>query len=281
MLFNHLILYAGEDAESSGIDNFDEDEELTAVNSIEIALLAIYQADMNYQPEPLNVRVPSLQSISLYHSSIKQSDTFPFNVNTSLIHPPLHLYPTNPIVKMTDYTRSIVYYRLCRSFQDFMPMIPELALILYSFWIERCAVGGTILEDLESLESLFLKQIASVEIDGTPGSILASSSCHTLSASHSHSYSYSYSHSSHFIQSTATPSTKHIESDDWIFVKNLVLKAVTLRIRTAAHEELLLLWTDCVTFVLARNVSLGDLLKKQILNRAKMELLPQVLMALE
>ena len=237
------------------------------MNSIEIALLALYQADMNYQPEPLNVRVPSLQSNSSYHSCMKPTDNFPFNVNPSLIQPPSHLYPTSPIIKMTDYTRSIVYYRLCRSFQDFMPTMPDLALVLYSFWIERCAVGGTFLEDLESLESLFLKQIASAEEH--PVSILASSSTHTLSASHS----------SYHIQSTV--STRHIESEDWKFIKILVLKAVKLKIRTPPHEELLLLWADCVTFVLARYVSLGDLMRKQILNRAKMELLPQVLMSLE
>lgn len=223
---------------------------------------------MNYQPEPLNVRVPSLQSNSLYHSSMKATDNFPFNVNPSLIHAPLHLYPTIPIHKMTDYTRCIVYYRLCKSFQDFMPTIPELSLVLYSFWVERCAVGGTVLEDLESLEALFLKQIALAE-EQVPVSMLASSSTNTLSTSHS----------SYHIQSTI--STRHLETEDWKFVKALVLKAVTLRIRTPVHEELLLLWADSVTFVLARNVSIGDLMRKQILGRARMELLPQVLMALE
>lgn len=266
LLFSHLILYSS-DEEDEAEANGREEEETTALNSLEIALLALYQADMNYQPEPLNVRVPSLQSNSLYHSSMKATDNFPFNVNPSLIQPPSHLYPTSPIIKMTDYTRSIVYYRLCRSFQDFMPTMPDLALVIYSFWIERCAVGGTVLEDLESLESLFLKQITSAEEH--PISMFASSSTHTLSASHS----------SYHIQSTV--STRHIESEDWKFIKSLVLKAVTLRIRTPAHEELLLLWTDCVTFVLARYVALGDLMRKQILSRAKMELLPQILMALE
>lgn len=271
LLFSHLILYSGE-GESFSDAASNEDEEVSALNSIEIALLALYQADMNYQPEPLNVRVPSLQSNSLYHSGMKATDNFPFNVNPSLIQPPAHLYPTSPIIKMTDYTRSIVYYRLCRSFQDFMPTIPDLALVLYSFWIERCSVGGTVYEDLESLESLFLKQItsSSSSTEEYPNtSLLASSSSHTLSASHS----------SYHIQSTI--STRHIETEDWKFIKTLVLKAIKLRIRTPTHEELLLLWTDCVTFVLSRYVTLGDLLRKQLLNRAKMELLPQILMALE
>ena len=260
-----MILYSCD--EESEVKESADGEEVTALNSIEIALLALYQADMNYQPEPLTVRVPSLQSNSLYHSSMKPSDNFPFNVNPSLIQPPSHLYPTSPIIKVTDYTRSIVYYRLCRSFQDFMPTMPDLALVLYSFWIERCAAGGTVLEDLESLESFFLKQITSAEEH--PISIIASSSTHTISASLS----------SHYIQSTV--STRQIEAEDWKFVKKIVLKAVKLRIRTPAHEELLLLWTDCATFVLARYVSLGDLLRKQILNRARIELLPQILMALE
>lgn len=267
LLFSHLILYSSEEESEAEETSVNGEVEVTSLNSIEIALLALYQADMNYQPEPLNVRVPSLQSNSLYHSSMKQTDNFPFNVNPSLIQPPSHLYPTSPIVKVTDYTRTIVYYRLCRSFQDFMPTMPDLALVLYSFWIERCSVGGTILEDLESLESLFLKQITAA--DDHPVSMMASSSTHTLSASHS----------SHYIQSTI--STRQIESEDWKFIKNLVLKAVKLRIRTPIHEELLLLWTDCVTFVLARYVALGDLMRKQILNRARMELLPQILMALE
>ena len=268
LLFSHLILYFT-DTEGS-TETQEDDVEVSPLNSIEIALLALYQADMNYQPEPLNVRVPSLQTNSLYHSSMKASDSFPYNVNPSLIHPPLHLYPTSPIVKVTDYTRNIVYYRLCKSFQDFMPTVPELSLVLYSFWIERCAVGGTVLEDLESLESIFSKQISlSEEHEHSMTSIVASSSTLTLSTSHS----------SHHIQSSI--STRQLESSDWKYLKVLVLKAVTLRIRSSAHEELLLLWTDCVTFVLARYVSLGDLMKKQILNRARMELLPQIVMALE
>lgn len=273
LLFSHLILYSGEEEEKekgiSGEEEIDSD-----LNSIEISLLAIYQADMNYQPEPISVRVPSLQTGSLYHSSMKSSDLFPFNVNPSLIHPPSHLYPTSPIVKVTDYTRFIVYYRLCRSFQDFMPMMPDLALVLYSFWIERCAVGGTVLEDLESLESLFLKQISSTDL---PGGLKASSSIVAGTSSSSHTLTTSFS--SHNI--LFTTSTRHIEAEDWKFVKDLVLKGVKLKIRTPVHEELLLLWTDCVTFVWARYVTLGDLLRKQILNRAKMELLPQVLMSLE
>lgn len=267
-----MILYSSDDAESNSTIT-DDGEEVTELNSIEIALLALYQADMNYQPEPLNVRVPSLQTNSLYHSSMKQTDIFPFNVNPSLIQPPTHLYPTSPILKVTDYTRFIVYYRLCRSFQDFMPTMPDLALVLYSFWIERCAVGGTILEDLEALDALFLKQISNSEDlqqkHEQSVSMLASSSLNTLSTSHS----------SYYIQSSV--STRNIETEDWKFVKTLVLKAVSLRIRTRAHEELLLLWTDCVSFVLARYVSLGDLLRKRILSRARMELLPQVVMSLE
>lgn len=269
MLFSHLILYSTDSEGTTEAE--EEEEEVPPLNSIEIALLALYQADMNYQPEPLNVRVPSLQTNSLYHSSMKASDNFPFNVNPSLIHPPLHLYPTSPIVKITDYTRYIVYYRLCKSFQDFMPTVPELSLILYSFWIERCAVGGTVLEDLEALEAFFSKQLTNSE-DGehsVVASMIASSSTLTLSTTHS----------SHYIQSTV--STRHLESPDWKLIKTLVLKAVSLRIRSPAHEELFLLWTDCVTFVLARYVSLGDLMRKQILNRARMELLPQIVMSLE
>ena len=263
-----MILYSTDSEGSTEVDN---EGEVSPLNSIEIALLALYQADMNYQPEPLNVRVPSLQTNSLYHSSMKASDNFPYNVNPSLIHPPLHLYPTSPIVKVTDYTRNIVYYRLCKSFQDFMPTVPELSLVMYSFWVERCVVGGTVMEDLESLESFFSKQISLSEEHehSVATSIIASSSTLTLSTSHS----------SHYIQSTV--STRHLESSDWNSIKALVLKAVALRIRSPAHEEIFLLWTDCVSFVLARYVSLGDLMKKQILNRARMELLPQIVMALE
>lgn len=268
LLFSHLILYSTDSDNATEVD--EDGGEVSSLNSIEIALLALYQADMNYQPEPLSVRVPSLQTNSLYHSSMKASDNFPYNVNPSLIHAPLHLYPTSPIVKVTDYTRNIVYYRLCKSFQDFMPTVPELALAFYSFWIERCAVGGTVLEDLESLEAFFSRQISlSEEHEHSATSMMASSSTLTLSTSHS----------SHHIQSTV--STRHLESSDWKFIKTIVLKAVALRIRSPAHEELFLLWTDCVSFVLARYVSLGDLMRKQILNRARMELLPQIVMALE
>lgn len=274
LLFSHLILYSSENNNENDSKSVDDgDEEVTELNSIEIALLALYQADMNYQPEPLTVRVPSLQTNSLYHTSMKQTDIFPFNVNPSLIQPPSHLYPTSPILKVTDYTRCIVYYRLCRSFQDFMPTMPDLTLVLYSFWIERCAVGGTVLEDLEALDALFLKQISNSEDLQTRQqqsvSMLASASLNTLSTSHS----------SYYIQASA--STRNIEAEDWEFIKALVLKAVSLRIRTRANEDLMLLWTDCVIFVLARYVSLGDLLRKRILSRARMELLPQVLMAFE
>ena len=184
MLFSHLINYSIDEGDDEKEDDEEANgiEECSSLNSIEIALLALYQADMNYQPEPLNVRVPSLQSNSLYHSSLKASDTFPLNVNPSLIHAPLHLYPTSPILKMTDYTRCIVYYRLCRSFQDFMPIVPEMALIIYSFWIERCAVGGTVLEDLESIDLLFTTLINLSE-NNHPSSVsmLASTSTNTLS----------------------------------------------------------------------------------------------------
>ena len=275
LLFSHYVLYETEN--ESKIDEGAAEEEETALDSIEIALLALYQADMNYQPEPLIVRVPSLQNSSLYHSSFKPNENFPFNVNPSLIQAPSHLYPTSSIVKITDYTRPILYYRLCRSFQDFMPTMPDLALVLYSFWIERCSVGGTVLEDLEALDVFFSKQLSNYDdLHGSNAgnainnvSLLASASSNTLATSHS----------SYYIQTSA--STRQLEYEDWNLVKSIVLRAVKLDVRTAAHEELSLLWTDCVTFVLAKYVSLGDLLRKQILNRAKMELMPQVLMALE
>jgi hypothetical protein len=263
LLFSHFILYSEEKVEEEETDGESN------LNSTEIALLALYQSDMNYQPEPLSIRVPTLQSNSLYHASMKMTDNFPFNVNPSLIHAPLHLYPTCPIVKVTDYTRFILYYRLCRAFQDFIPAMPDLSLVLYSFWIERCVSGGCVIENLEDLESFFLKQITQAETDGSLNLLAASSSSHTLSTSHS----------SHQFQ--ASVSVRHLESDDWKFMKLLVLRGIKSQVRTPIHEELYLLWTDCIPFVLGRYLVLGDILRKQILNRSRMELLPQIFMALE
>lgn len=250
----------------------DKDESGQHINSIEIALLALYQADINNQPEPGNVKVPSLQSPSLYHSGFKTSDSFPYNVSPSLIHPPLHLYPTVPIVKITDYTKFIIYYRLCKSFQDFMPSIPEISLLIYSLTIERFVSGNTLIEDLEGLEYLFVTQISNHQTPSHTTSqlhlnqhdYLASSSTLSLSASHSQ-----------------TMALRHLDSDDWKFVKRIISSVIKLKIRSAPHEDLYLLWCDFIIFVGARHKTLSEFVKKQILNRGKMELFPQIIMTFD
>lgn len=266
LLFNHINLQSYAEGVKTASQSVDEE----SLNSIEIALLALYQADLNYQPEPGNVRVPTLHTPSIYHAGFKTpSSHFPFNVSPSLIHPPLHLYPTVPIVKISDYTRFVVYFRLCRSFQDFLPAVPELAVVMYGLLIVRFVSGGTVDEDLEALDALFMKQIGLLAV-GANTPTLPPSNQSTTASTISISIPLSNPHPH-----------RHLDADDWKFLKRLVMASVTRRVRCPAHNDLYLLWTDCITFVWTRYVSLGDLLRKQVLDRARSELLPQVLMALE
>jgi hypothetical protein len=256
LVFSHLELLGSSSKQqqggaSKGAAIVLEDETEERLNSIEIALLALYQADINYQPEPASTRVPSLSSASIYHAGFKPTTLFPCNVSQSIIHPPLHLYPTVPIVRITDYTRIIVYYRLFRALQDFLPAIPEVTLVMYGLLIERHVTLATILDNPGELEAYFELQL----------SLLSGSASLTGSGSvglnQSPALSVSNSSFSLATITTATVRSSHrgIESD--------------------------LLWVDCIGFLAAKHVSLADVLKRQLLNRARAELLSQVVLALE
>lgn len=242
------------------------------MEAIEIALLALYQADLNYQPEPPSTRVPSLQSPTLFHSGFRPTELFPFNVNPSLIQAPPELFPTVPVVKMTDYTRFVIYYRLCQSFQDFLPVVPEIALVLYGLFISRFVGGGCIGDDLEDLEAIFVKQIATS----------APSAASSVERGHMHSSSLSsVSSNTSLHPASVAAALRYLDGDDWRFMRRLVSAMISSKMRFPAHAEVYLLWADLVPFLWAKHVQLGDHVKRQLLTRSRVELLPQIVLALE
>lgn len=258
LLFNHILLV----------------DDSSHLEAIEIALLALYQADLNYQPEPPSTRIPSLHSPTLFHAGFRPGDLFPYNVNPSLIQAPPELYPTIPIVKMTDYTRFIIYYRLCQSFQEFLPIVPEIAVVMYGLFVARfvgggCAGGSG--DDLETLESIFVKQTASAStsVPDRASHLHASSSLSSVSSNTS------------LHPASVAAALRHLDADDWKFMRRLVAPTVSQKLRFPANCDLYLLWADFVPFLWARHVQLGDHLRRQLLTRSRVELLPQVVLSLE
>ena len=259
LLFNHCLL---------------AEEASAHLEAIEIALLAIYQADLNYQPEPPSTRIPSLQSPTLFHAGFRATDLFPFNVNPSLIQAPSELFPTVPVVKVTDYTRFIIYYRLCQSFQDFLPIVPEIALVMYGLFISRfvgggCAGGSG--DDLEDLEAIFVKQTAT-----------AASASASVERGHMHSSSLSsVSSNTSLHPASVAAALRYLDGDDWRFMRRLVTPMISSKMRFPSHADIYLLWADFLPFLWAKHVQLGDHLRRQLLTRSRVDLLPQVVLALE
>ncbi len=242
------------------------------LEATEIALLALYQADLNYQPEPPSTRIPSLQSPTLFHAGFRATELFPFNVNPSLIQAPSELFPTVPVVNMTDYTRFIIYYRLCQSFQEFLPVVPEIALVMYGLFISRfvgggCAGGAG--DDLEDLESIFVKQIANA-------TTVAAERGHTHSSSLS-----SVSSNTSLHPASVAAALRYLDAEDWRFMRRLIMPMISLKLRFPSNAEIYLLWADFVPFLWAKHLQLGDHLKRQLLVRSRVDLLPQVILALE
>jgi hypothetical protein len=64
-------------------------------------------------------------------------------------------------------------------------------------------------------------------------------------------------------------------------MRRVVTPMITLKLRFPVHTELYLLWADFVPFLLAKHVQLGDHLKRQLLTRSRVDLLPQVILSLE
>ena len=248
-----------------------EDQE-ESLNNIEIALLALYQSDINYQPEPANTRVPSLQSASIYHAGYKPTNHFPFNVSPSIINAPLHLYPIASIIRITDYTRSVVYYRLLRALQDFLPAIPDISLVMYGLFIERHISEGTIINDKEALDHLFSLQISTLA-----STTLATASSDSLGPSSLAASASTTSLANTFI----TPQGKLVDGDDWRFLKILVSSLQQSNQRQAATNEMYLLWVDAMIYLSPRQPMLADLIKNKLLQRAQMELMSQIILSLQ
>jgi len=269
LVFNHAILLgalASADRLDGSLAVEDEEESL---NNIEIALLALYQADINYQPEPTSTRVPSLQYASIYHSGYRPTNNFPFNVSPSIINAPLHMYPIASIIRITDYTRNVVYYRLFRTLQDFLPAIPEISLIMYGLFIERYITEGTIINDKDALESLFSSQIT-----------LLSNAATSTDSLHSPSVAASASTTS-LARTFISSQSKSVDCEDWKFLKILVSFLQQSNQRQVAISELYLLWVDAMIYLTPRQAILAELLKKKLLQRAQMELLSQVVLSLQ
>ncbi len=152
LIFNHINIVE----ESFDNKNFDQESELS---SIEIALLSIYQMDLNVQPVPPVINVPNLSQPSIYHPGFPNLNDSTFNQST--ISPPSSLYPILSIQRITDYTKFIVYHRLFKSFQDFLPEFLDLFIIIAAFLIDRIVSAKTPFDNLNLLETVMLNEMNS------------------------------------------------------------------------------------------------------------------------
>lgn len=240
------------------------------ISAVEVALLAAFQQDLNIESAVPEIRVPDLQQSSIYHLADKAAaePRFPWATGRdSLIKPDPLMYPTRPITKIDEYSRPIVYFRLCRFLQDNLPSLPVMTKICYCVLIERMATGGTRMASADAADCL--RKLA-----------VKFPMCHE---SPSVSSLTSFEPAEPIEPAEALPEGFNVEVIDVAWLADLFYsdhgREFASR-RFPASRPLYLLWADAIVALSPQIPKLSTIVKRQLLRRARYETLPLVMIAL-
>jgi len=255
-----------------------EDLELEEdLSAIDIALLAAFQQDLNIESSMLQVRVPNLAEPSIYHQKANKvadfGNIYPWKSGSQKkITPDPSIYPTRPITKIDEYSRPIVFYRLSRFLQDNLPSLPTITKITYYVLLERLTSMGT---SIDSIDTTF-SHLDMLATKWTCPTELVSESCSLLEME-MHSMS---------LDAITDPSNPRptdllpVERIDVVWLDKLFRVPSRLG-KFPAAAPLYLLWTEVIPVIQFQFPALAILVKRQLLRRAKSELLSLVVLALQ
>jgi hypothetical protein len=248
------------------------------ISAMEIALLAAFQQDLNIETAQPIIRVPDIKQPSIYHKpppnlSEEERQRFPWNRGEAKdIRPHPSLYPTRPITKIDEYSRNIVFFRLCRFLQDNLPSLPAITKVSYCILIERLATVGTKMENKESFDSLskLANKFPPVLCQDNPS--MMSLLDYQLQAASLDDTSPPMSPASDIVPVEQL-------NIEWLRCMFEVTSAGMTR-RFPASSPIFLLWADALTALGFQFHHLVVIVRKQLLRRSRSELLPLPSLAL-
>jgi hypothetical protein len=244
------------------------------LSAIEVALLAAFQQDLNVEASMPQIRIPDIREATIYHEPRQDSSTagFPYKTGTEkFVKPDSSMYPSRPVTKIDEYSRIVVLYRLSRLLLDNLPSLPSTSKLAYCFLIERMATTGTRMANKDSVECLKKimrnalpdvmaqdnqSMMSLLQFELQESSLLEDNSVHITEAS---------------VSTGTTPGNIDFE---WLFVLFDGSSFDAQNRRFPASSPLYLLWADVLTAASFQFPGLAKIVRKQLLRRARYELLP-------
>ncbi len=244
-------------------------EDLTA---IEIALLAAFQQDLNIEASCPQVRIPNLKQASVYHlpGDKPVPERFPYRMgDETVVKPDPLMYPSRPLNRIDDYSRPIVFYRLCRFFQDNFPNLPFSGKLAYCILIERMATVGTKLinSTLDECLTGLAKEFPPCLLQDNPSLVsLVTEETHLNEVRPSDTL-------------LGSPQSLPLDNIDFEWL-SVLFKHEAIDRTFSSSEPLYLLWADALAALEFTFPNVTKVTRRQLLQRSKLDIIPLVVLAL-
>lgn len=173
--------------------------------------------------------------------------------------------PLRNITKIDEYSRTMVLHRLCRFVQDNYSALPLVTRIGYAVFMEQMSTRGTNLRSpamLDALANLTMGSSTQLVLQDSSSAI----SLVTLELE-----------ASTLKEAVAESPTSEDQQDlGWLI--DAFLECEDRRFTPC--QALFLLWADCLTALAFQFPAFAKIIKKQLLRRARYEMLPLAVLAL-
>lgn len=250
------------------------------LSAIEVALLAAFQQDLNIEASVPQIRIPDITKKTIYNEPAvdRATERFPYQTGKEkAIKPDPSMYPSRPVTKIDEYSRVIVLYRLSRLMLDNLPSLPVSSKIAYCFLIERMGTTGTRMANTESIECLKnimqnvlpavmaqdnQSMLSLLQFELQESSLLERDPVHVAEDS-----------------SSAGLATENVDFE-WLLELFGGSSFDAQNRRFPSSSPLYLLWADVLTALSFQFPGLVTIVRKQLLRRARYELLPLAVIAL-
>lgn len=250
------------------------------LSAIEVALLAAFQQDLNIEASVPQIRIPDITKKTIYNEPAidRATERFPYQSGKEkIIKPDPSMYPSRPVTKIDEYSRVIVLYRLSRLMLDNLPSLPVSSRIAYCFLIERMGTAGTRMANVESIECL--KKV----MQNALPAVMAQDNQSMLSLLQFELQENSLMEPDS-VNVTGDLSSAGLATENADFEWLLELFGGSSfdaqNRRFPSSSPLYLLWADVLTAISFQFPGLVTIVRKQLLRRARYELLPLAVIAL-
>lgn len=250
------------------------------LSAIEVALLAAFQQDLNIEASMPQIRIPDITKKTIYNEPPNGfvTEKFPYKTGMEkVIKPDPSMYPSRPVTKIDEYSRSIVLCRLSRLMLDNLPSLPITSKIAYCFLIERMGTSGTQMANTDSIECL--KQL----MQNTLPTVMAQDNQSMLSLLQFELQESNLLEGNpvHVTEESISTGLSAENADfEWLVALFDGSSFDAQNRRFPSSSPLYLLWADVLTAASFQFPGLVKIVRKQLLRRARYELLPLAVIAL-